>query len=346
MSPGDEPAASRAFLRRFGLGTVTLLGLLLGLNLAVDPRAAFGTGWVPPGVVPHRDLRVRGLQDPFRPPPALVVLGSSRAWKVEPAFLEARTGLTAFVAGVDDARTEDHLALVRWLLAGPHPPRALLLQLDLPAVHETLPASPQLLRQAVLRPFLPEDIPWRDHLEPYLDALTHAALLDSLRALRVARLPTPPEIDVVVGPDGFVTYRLRERALAAGHFDLGHHVRETTDHFLGVYRGFQELSARRLAYLVELLDLAAARGVALRVFVPPLHPDQERALRASTAYPRLMPRFLRFLRRACAARGVPLFDGTRLESFGGDPALFYDGLHMREENNRRLLRHLYPEGSG
>ncbi len=332
-----DPGESRTFVATFAAIVSLGLAALVAFTVAVDPRADFGTGWLPPLVVAHRDLRVRGLATPFGPPPGIVVLGSSRAWKVEPPEVEKRFGAPAFVAAVDDARAEDHLALARHLLLDRKPPpRLLLLQLDPPVFHPTLAASTQLLRHPVLSRHLPADIPVADHLARWLDAPSLPVLTEGLRSLRLAATgyPTP---DVRVGPDGFVSYQLRERELAEGRFDLDHHIDETIHHFRRIYAGFDRLSARRLAYLDALLELAAAKGTRVAIWIPPVHPHFEAALAALPAYPARDREAAEAIAASAARHRVPFLDARRFESFGGDPALYYDGIHVREENDRRIL---------
>ena len=46
-----------------------------------------------------------------------------------------------------------------------------------------------------------------------------------------------------------------------------------------------------------------------------------------------------------AARGLlHLTDLESLDDFGGDPRLFFDGVHMMEGNATRLLRRIYGVG--
>jgi hypothetical protein len=318
--------------------TAVLLSLLAAFNVAVDPRADFGTGLVRNFSVPHRSRRVAMLRE-LRPPPRLLVLGSSRSWKVEPDYLEERTGLPAFVAAVDDARAEDHLALLRYCLEDLRLPlEVVVLQLDVPAFHENMPASSHLVLEPALRRHLPDDLPMEEYARPYLNTLSHGQLVESIRTLRTLWQPggAPPD-DVEIQPDGTIRYRDREAAIAAGSFDLGHHVRGTVEHFLRVYQGFRRLSPRRLANLDVLLTLARERGVKVLAYLPPLHPIQDAVLRQGTAYPRLLPSLRREAATRVRAAGGRFLDASDLASFGGDPELFYDGIHPREENNRRLL---------
>lgn len=330
----DEDARYLRWLVGAALGG---LALVAGLNVAVDPRAYYGTGLVPPLVIAHRAARVRLVRSPFLPPPGVLALGSSRVWNIDPDWIEAEAGLATRVLGVDDARMEDQLALTRLALEGQRlRPRVVLLQVDAPQLADDEPASPYLLRDPHLARFLPPDIPAADYVHPMLEALGYSMLAETFRVLHYAatRFPAPA---VRVEEKGTLTYLERQAARRRGTFDLRQHVAETRRTFETFYHRFERLSPRRLAYLDQLAEVVRGHGARLVVYLPPLHPDQEAWMRARTSWAARVDE-LKAALRARQARGALLFrDASRLEEYGGEPEAFYDGVHPDEETNRKLL---------
>lgn len=334
---GEDEAASWRFVAIVLVTAVLVLAGVGAVNITVDPMAEWDTRRFRASVIRHRDLRVRALTSPFREPPRCLVLGSSRAWKVEPEFVEEVTGLSTLVAAVDDAHAEDHLALLRFALEEAKAPLELvLLQVDVAAFLEDPPAAVQLLRHPRLAPYLPPGIPVADHLAPWLDAFGMPRLLESLASLSLYQRGYP-EPRIRIRDDGFVVYVEREAQLRDGNFDLEHRVHATTEHMLKILGDAAELSPRRLGYLDELLRIAAARGIPVRAWLPPTHPHQREAMARRSHYPALEEKLVAALEARATPGGMAFLDATDLAAYGADPDAFYDGIHPREEVNRAFL---------
>lgn len=81
--------------------TVLGVGGVAGFNLLVDPTAQLGTGVVEPVSLGPRDRLAKVALLDRDPMPSLVVLGSSRTKKLDPAWLGADDGVNAAVVGGD-----------------------------------------------------------------------------------------------------------------------------------------------------------------------------------------------------------------------------------------------------
>jgi hypothetical protein len=102
---------------------------------------------------------------------------------------------------------------------------------------------------------------------------------------------------------------------------------------------------QRSATFRRLVADATSSGARVRMFVTPLHPSLLGALRERRDYDRLHARVLELLQEIAAAfPGTALKDYTDIGAFGGTPDAFYDGAHMRPENARALIQHLFSDG--
>jgi hypothetical protein len=111
--PAVEHAAGST--RRFVLATLAsaaaLLLAVLAFDAVVDPWGQLGTGLFPTLIPTDRPVKV-GLIDRLLRPPQFVVLGSSRALKIDPAYLQRKLGQRGFNAAVSDGQPEDAWAFL------------------------------------------------------------------------------------------------------------------------------------------------------------------------------------------------------------------------------------------
>jgi hypothetical protein len=117
-------------------------------------------------------------------------------------------------------------------------------------------------------------------------------------------------------------------------------------------RDFTELSERRVARFRELMAAAHADGVTVDVFIPPLSAAMERILDAGAtgaAHGRLAARRRELdavLAELDRAGQIHYLRVARVEDFGGDPAGYFDGVHMTEANASRLLLAMFHRSHG
>ena len=106
--------APRAFVWATLTTFFALLAAVLSLNVAVDPFALAGTNLVRPAAENDRGIKLT-LIDRLTRPPGLLILGSSRARKAEPAYLEGLTGRSGFNAAVTGGTAADAWAMTNYL---------------------------------------------------------------------------------------------------------------------------------------------------------------------------------------------------------------------------------------
>ena len=105
-------------------GGTALSGSVAAFNALADPYGYLGSGLFATAILSDRPIKAC-LVERLAQAPSLVILGSSRAEKVEPSYLRTRTGLTGFNAAVSSATPDDAWAFANLLhdrAAGAPPP--------------------------------------------------------------------------------------------------------------------------------------------------------------------------------------------------------------------------------
>jgi hypothetical protein len=261
-------------------------------------------------------------------PPKVVIFGGSRAMRFDPAFIEQRTGLSAFNAAVMQARPEDTWAFLNLLHArfptarfrflwvvhadefDPRPIDAAILQ-D-PALARYFPAG--LVKAQLPREFpLAQGRPGRVQIDVPVHGEIHYAA-DGYAMSGFFSNSTPP-------PNG--------NAGAVG----ANIEKELAIYSAGPASQFSR-SVRYFAKDLRLMDsLGAARPVIVaapfdrRIYAATLH-------RGWGARHRLLRALLARLR---ARYGFSSLDLSRSAAWGFTPNEFYDGIHLTPEGARRVV---------
>ena len=148
----DQALGRRSFWFVLALVLVTALvmGGVLALNVIADPYGSVGTHFFPTVTTSDRTVKADQIEQ-LKEPPELVVLGSSRSMRYEPSYLEEKTGLSTFNAGVNGiGGTADAWAMSQF-------------------IHDTWPESdPAYLWLLDVESFVPFEVGARTANEPRL----------------------------------------------------------------------------------------------------------------------------------------------------------------------------------
>lgn len=323
---------SKRWLQAFVVTSGLLLTTQCAVNYVVNPYGYYPPRLLVPIAWSSRRMKVELLQR--RPPPAVLVLGSSRAMRLAPADISRRTGWPAFNASVDSARVEDWLALLRFAVESCHAPlREIVLGIDVEAFHNHLEPDPRLVATRQLRPFLPAPMVLRWYASASRDLLSSEQLSDSVRSIRMSRVGYPPPIGRF-DDDGLLHGQLDDRPLT----DSAATIADYRERFVG----FDGLDDGRQATFRALLAYAAAHGIRIRAFVTTLSEPLVADLRNTRDFDRLhglVRDWLFSLARDPAQFSV--VDFTDVSAFGGDPRGFVDAAHVDHSNSRRIVEALY-----
>ncbi len=332
----DSGAGTNRFVR-VSLATAAAVLLAVGVaNLAIDPLATFGTGLVRPVVFSDHAERLP-LVDRLPAPPEVVILGSSRALKAEPGYLASRTGLRGFNAATSNGKAEDGFAYAH-LFHDRYPDTRIrhVWFLEVEAFRH-LPASPQLLAKDALARHFPASLRGGSRLDDIQRLFEWGTVKSSVKALRWAATGRRPGNVAELAADGFRVVDAHDRSERAGvpfETRLAVSIGTARSFIRGIERDGLAPQPRR--YFEEAIAAMNSWHSEPVIVLGPVHPDYRRAL-GPAAYDRLNALLDAYLTSLAPRLRFTVVDARDLASFGGSPAEFYDGIHLRLPNMRLLL---------
>ena len=177
------------------MGAAGLLAAVLAFNAVVDPYGTLGTGLFPT-VTPQDSSTKVQLLEALKQPPQVVVLGSSRAMRIEPSYIAQKTGLRSFNAAVRSGTPLDAWAFANFIhdhFQGASPRYLWMLdvnafQYQSPAIHDNLFHTPQLSR------YFPTADQNSLSLSDLWTMLSWQTTRDSLRSVRADIRGVPPVV--------------------------------------------------------------------------------------------------------------------------------------------------------
>jgi len=348
LTPGSGRAARR-YVVVLLLAALVLVAVVGGTNALVDPYGSVGTGVVGPAVWTDRTQKV-GLAMRLSTPPRVVVLGSSRAMKVQPAYIARLTGLPAFNAAVSSGRPVDSYVFARFLRdRSPVSSTGYLWLLDQEAFADDS-IDPTLLADPTLARYLPRQTRMRGRATDLSRLFSWETLRLSWRTLRNRHTSPPagpaPEsppsgeeggAQPVFAPDGYRVSDANTRAQAGGR-PLSRGIAQSREVYLARYRErFPVLAASPREFFERSLAAMNGWGATPVIVLSPMHPRLQRDLQPYgwSARHRELVAYLDALR---GRYRFVLLDMSSIRSFGGSKRFFYDGVHMMPANYRRLVR--------
>jgi hypothetical protein len=305
--------------------------------------------------------------------PDVLVLGSSRSMKLDPEQIERVTGgATAFNGGVSGGTSQDMYLYARYadqLWGGGVGTPDEFPHLVIGVVNDVLRYTGTAALDPRLRRYLPRSERDRDPLEVAEQLLQLTTVEAAARATRrvVARdgfgaLLDPTggatEIDAALATTGRQKGNQRENLTPRGMqlFDPGaNYSRPLSDRVEQQMTTFVEraydadpaytgVDPRGLELLRQTIELANEHGDVPTLWVTPYHPDALEYLPEAYAERDRAFRDAIAELQADADLEFHFIDFDDLDSFGGSPDDFHDGIHMSEENTARVIAQLHREG--
>lgn len=342
------PGEHASFVRWLAGSLVLALVLIGGVNWYVDPTGVTGraTKW---RIAENAEVRSEKLDlyGALAQPPQVTLLGSSRTMKFDPAVVEQLTGQRTFNAAVSGGVPRDALLFVRHLEREqadefPH----LVWGLDADAfrdkrLRDGLSTDPRMRRY----------VPRSERIVG--TAATAGALLDWQTMKATGRSLLTGGVADAAGHgrrDPFTRTGFQRWSLAfpktAGQLE------DAVERQIEQYAGFvferdayTRIEAEPLAEFEQVVRIANRHGDTPTIFLTPYHPTARDLLERHdiAAREREVRERLTQLQEDGRLR-FRFIDLSELDSFGGDPAQFYDGIHMTPQNTRRVLERLHSEG--
>jgi hypothetical protein len=338
QGPHDAPLieaqfgeSHREFVAAILGGALALMAVVAAFGALLDPYGGVGTG-VFPTVVP-RDATVKAdLIQALDRPPGIVVLGSSRSLKMDPRYLQRRTGRRAFNAGVRAGTPVEAYAMLR--LLGDRFPGArtsFLWMLDVEAFRSNY-IDAALLNDDRLAKYFSEAEQIRARAHALWPLLSWNGAQDALTVARAELTGTAPSAEDQ--RDAAHNFFRTDGYKRLGEARDGRMVRNK---YIGFYAqgGFPGLAATPLAYLEESLRLMNAKGAVPVIVLTPMSPQMQRVLRP-LGWDNRRREVVQTLRHLQERYRFRLVDMSSVRTWGGKPNGFADGVHLLPSNMRRL----------
>jgi hypothetical protein len=270
--------------------------------------------------------RLKAFAKRFGTAPQLLILGSSRSMRADPAQLRKALGVKGFNAAVSSGTITDAYAFFRFTKRRyPAAQPAVLWFLDV-EVFRLSGYQPYLLSVPELVKCLPAGDPGgapRPHSLP-------AALAGG--GVNGGRTVAPR-----FHADGLMTFWWHDVQRAAGRGTMAG-VRFNQGTYGAIYarHGWKGLTGSAKWFAARIVKEANEMGVTPVIVLTPYHPVLRRHL-AALGWTRAYRQVRGFLRQLKKRYDLRIVDLTSLRSFGGWPNGFYDGVHPRRPMMRAML---------
>lgn len=308
-----------------------LLAVVAGLNLAVNPFDMYPSRWFEPIVLSTRHTKLQ-LFRARRPPPDVVVLGSSRSMTIDPAYIREKTGRSAFNAAVHGASPRDYVGFAHCLEAAPAFPRTVVIGLGM----EQLRVASRLLEHHdALADCQPAGT--RPLGESLADLASVFTLDQTWASLRVVGL------EVVGRPAPQFRFRDDGMAVAVRNQPLEVALRSSLDgNWSPATFRFDALDAAPLEEIRRVLDTCRRHGARVVVYLPPFHPQAVARYREESRFVALRQQLVAQLEAWSREYPMRYYDLSEVDRFGGSAAMFTDASHPSDEGGRRLVDAMLP----
>jgi hypothetical protein len=257
-------------------------------------------------------------------PPQLIIFGGSRGTRFDPALFEQLTGLRTFNAAFSNGRPTDAWAFTSYLVQHEHVKRLHCFWALQPSSFYQKQMDVGLLTDERLARYFPETL----LQEQVPKQIAYAAL----------GLPlfwSPSEY----GADGHMTWNWYDDRLAHGYTlqeSLTQYIASQQSVHHGTGTGVREWGLNQL-YFAQTLGLFNSMGITPVLVMMPTHPEVIAAM-GQARYARKVRVFHNFLDVLRHRYRFALLDYSYIDSFGGDPSAFYDGVHVMQSNADRIVR--------
>lgn len=327
VSTDPHVARRRIAFLALALGAVVVAGLGLawhrsGESKAEAARAAASRESTSKFIVPNDRTVKADLLDQLKQAPQLLILGGSRATRFEPSYLEKLTGLRGFNLALQNGRPEDAWAFLNHLRAthsGVRPRVVWFVQVE---AFRAQGLSVGLVQDDRFSRFFPEELIARER-----EKLPRTP--DEMPAGRDLALTT-------YGPDGAVLRNRYDVAVEQGRTlpqALAWSINTVAERYA---TSPPALDPRAMEYFEKTLDLLNRLVTRPAIVFMPIHPTLLAAVR-DLGWDARHRQVLDYLKGLQDDYDFVTLDLSRLASVHGDPDAFYDGIHLKRSNARRVL---------
>ncbi len=326
----SNPASSRRFVGQFIVFAGLLIVIMGGFNYVVNPLGIYPTKFIEPILFSSRNSKMSLYQD-YPLTPQTLILGSSRAFTVDPQQVEQLWGYPAFNASVGAGTIQDYLAFLRFAIQTRSAPRLLILCLP-PEI--LFPNDLQIVEpNAYLRDYLNVDHPLQGVSSTFVELtrlLGWEQTQASLRSLQTTRSQPYYWFDAN-GMGHFNPYPISDQELRDGR-----------ENWATTYR-LANWDDSTVDLLRQLLELAQANQVRMIGYAPPYRPAAAQFFEVHSDLPALHTKVVTLLHSLESAYNFRFIDFSESDLFTAVDTTFYDDVHLTEAASRLLMQALYDQ---
>jgi len=344
--PPEMPVAAgkraRGYILFIILAALLLMTSVAVLNTLVDPYGILGTGIFPTATTTDRSVKA-DLIEKLKQAPQLIVLGSSRSMLYDPEYLQQKTGLRTFNAGVDIiGGAADVWAMTNYLhdrFPQSHPKYLWLVDVETftTTVKQSLTAEPRLAR------YLDKTTGTAGRAGGELTTigndlkslLSWAMVRDSLRILAHQSAATAREQAYRrrFRPNGGYGGSGKTMSLA----ELQRATAKSLARYTLLYRtAYHAMDPQAQRYVEQTLALMNQSGSAPLIVLTPLSPMFQQKLGPLGWYDRHQ-QVVDFFGNLTSRYRFTFADMTSVSTWGGSPTEFSDGVHPTYSNIHKLI---------
>ena len=340
---------SFAFLVVLALVAFAVMAGVGTLNTLADPYGMVGMKLLPSATTSDRTIKADAIEA-LKQGPELVVLGSSRSMRYEPKYLEKKTGLRTFNAGVNGiGGTADAWAMTNF-------------------IGDTWPdADPKYFWLLDVESFVPFKVQGRTANEPRLaqyvdEAGARRSLTSVLRAVAQNRTTmfswvtawdsvrvimnrdkakvTADEYRDTFLPDGMLKQRLWSQKEWDKRFP------KSVKRYGDLYRNaYKELDPEAQRYFERTLKLMNDQGATPLIVLTPINPKLLKTV-GKLGWPERHQQVLDYVDSLKGKYDFVFMDLTDIKLFDADPKQFYDGVHLTTINTQRVIDYVLKQTGG
>jgi hypothetical protein len=330
-----------AFLMMAAVGTLTTLA---------DPYGLVGTKLLPTVTTSDRTVKADFIQE-LKQPPQLVVLGSSRSMRYESSYLQEKTGLRTFNAGVNGiGGTADAWAMANF-------------------IHATFPKStPKYFWLLDVESFVPFSIQGRTAGEPRLAQFVEGSGTIQRTPANIARsvwdnrtsvfswVTAWDSVRVLMNRDKVrrtdQAYRkkfLPDGALASRPWtkkEWDRRFPKSVKRYGDLYRNvYKKLDPEAQSYFEKTLNFMNEHGATPVIVLTPINPKLLEVV-SPLGWDVRHQQVVDYVTSLENTYHFVFVDLTDITKFGADPKQFFDGVHMTTVNTRRAIDYVLQQTGG
>ena len=335
---------ARRFLVALLAAGAALMLLVGAFNAVVDPYGVIGTHLFPVKSLTDREIKA-DLVAKLSKPPEILIFGSSRAWKLDPAFILQQTGRRAFNAGASGGKTSDAWAFTN--LVHDRFPSArfdFLWIFDVTELANTK-ISPGIRNTASLRRYFS----WRDlyggtasDVGSLFSWGTLRTSIETLRNLKANRAKVETQRKLW-SPTGW-HIDTKWQAKVNRHPPLPSvkfHILEKS----AIYRRYRALDPRAKRFFEQTMQKFASWGGRGLIVIAPSEPRLIAALRP-LGYEARYRQVLAYLAAMQKRYDFKVVDMSTVDKYGGSGRDFMDGVHLRTPGMERMIKKVLEQTGG